>query len=456
MASGDVRDQFQTACATARRSPISRTPLRAHGANALVMLALVGALATSVGGCASASGGSTTRLSATATPARTSDRANPIGDGLFCATQFVWSPDASRIAVVGNGVNCSGAASGRTPGLFLIYDRSGRLLQKLHPDTTVLTQPTIAQRVAANAAAGGMISTLTYDNLTWTPDSRALLMTYDLELQANANEGSVTGAQGVQRLGLSDPSLTKVWLDPTTSRTSATIERWDLTTGAPSWVPDPASSSMYKWSADGLLSPAVAAVGRPIGTPDGGKMFAAWQPGSLLFATKSDKASENITVLSQDIAWVSYISPLSPDARYYYPTLIASGSLVPPSTQHAFAYERMLQPHDQALAALAHQMMRTPSPSQNTSVFVAWRPDGRYLAAFSPDAAAPNPAAFTVFIYDTATGALVKRIMPDFTGLRPGAAGSPMLAWSPDGTRLLLADSVYGAITIWGPGALPA
>jgi hypothetical protein len=29
------------------------------------------------------------------------------------------------------------------------------------------------------------------------------------------------------------------------------------------------------------------------------------------------------------------------------------------------------------------------------------------------------------------------------------------LQWSPDGKRLLLEDNVYGAITIWGPGALP-
>jgi hypothetical protein len=31
-----------------------------------------------------------------------------------------------------------------------------------------------------------------------------------------------------------------------------------------------------------------------------------------------------------------------------------------------------------------------------------------------------------------------------------------MVVWSPDGKRLLLQDNVYGAITIWGPGALPA
>lgn len=458
MAGSDTRIQFQfrTPCASSGRDAIRPTTLQLQSAKALAILTVVGALAASLSGCASAGSTTTSHSAPTATPAPTSLRMNPIGDGLFCATQFAWSPDSTLLAVVGNGVNCSGAASGRTPGLILIYDRSGKLRQKLQPDTAVLAQPAIAQKVAANSAAGGTIDTLTYDNLTWTPDSQALLMTFDLELQANPSEGSVTGAQGVQRLGVTDPSRTKVWLDANTSHVTAAIERWDLTTGASSFVPDPAKAPTYQWGSDGMLAPGGATSGQTVGTPDGGRTFTVWQPGSLLFATKSDKATENTTVLTQDIAWLSYTSPLSPDGRYYYPTLICVGSVVPPSTQRAAANEPVLQPHDRALVTLAQQMMRSSSPSQNTHILIAWRPDGHYLAALTPDAGASNPAAFSISIYDTASGKLVKQVTPDFTGLHAGPAGNVALQWSPDGSRLLLVDNIYGALTVWGPGALPA
>jgi hypothetical protein len=70
-----------------------------------------------------------------------------------------------------------------------------------------------------------------------------------------------------------------------------------------------------------------------------------------------------------------------------------------------------------------------------------------------------SSAAVAISIYDTASGKLVKQVMPDFTGLSasPAATGSSVaLLWSPDGSRLLLADNVYGVITVWRPGALPA
>jgi hypothetical protein len=427
----------------------------------LALLAAIATIAAGLGGCASP--GSTAQSTATGKPKPTASsvptglRVNPVDDGLFCATQVAWSPDSTRIAVVGNGENCSGAASGRTPGLILVYAAaSGSVIQKLQPDTAVLALPTIAQQVAANSASGGTISTLTYQSLTWTPDGQALLMTFDLELQPNPNAGSM-GVYGLQRLGVSDPSLTEVWLDTAASH-FAQLERWDLQAGAADVPPAPVKASAYQWNADGTLAPAGPAR-QAVGAPDGGETFTVWQPGRLLFGTQSDKATGSTTVIAQDVGWVSNASPVSPDGHYLYPNMINAGSLVPPSTQQTVVGELVLQPHDQALVALARQMMRTPSPDQNTSILVAWRPDGSYLAALAPGAAAPSPAAFTTSIYDTASGKLVKQVMPDFTGRGASPAGrgaSVALLWSPDGSSLLLVDDIYGVITVWGPGALPA
>ena len=436
-------------CAASERPANPLAALLRRRAAALALLASIGMIAASLSGCASASAGSTARPHA-------SRRMNPLGDGLFCATQVAWSPDSTRIAVVGYSVNCSGAGPGRTPGLIVVYAAaSGTLIQKLQPDTAVLALPAIAQQVAANSA-GGMISTLTYQNLTWTPNSQALLMTFDLELQPNPNAGS-TGVYGLLRLGATDPSLTQAWLD-TGASPFAQFERWNLLSGAADVPPTPAKATTYQWTDDGALAPAGAA-GQLVGAPDGGKTFTVWQPGRLLFGTKSDKATESTTVIAQDIGWVSYVSPVSPDGVHFYPNIIGAGSVVPPSTQHAVAGEPILQPHDQALVALAQQMMQTPSPSQNMSILVAWRPDGRYLAALVSNAAAPSSATVTISIYDTVSGKLVKQVKPDFTSLSasPAAAGSSVaLLWSPDGSRLLLVDNVYGVITVWGAGALPA
>ncbi|HLJ81792.1 MAG TPA: hypothetical protein VKT52_09925 [Ktedonobacterales bacterium] len=425
------------------------------------MLAAISMMAASLSGCASTGAGSTAHVTATGKPiASMRVRLNPLGDGLFCATQVAWSPDSTRIAVVGNAVNCSGAASGRTPGLILVYAvASGKLIQRLQPDAAVLALPAIAQKVAANSSAGGTISTLTYQSLTWTPDGQALLMSFDLELLPNPNT-CCTSLYGLQRLGVTDPPRTAIWLD-TSSSQFAPFERWNLLSGAADVPPAPAHATAYQWNADGLLVPAGPA-SEPVGAPDGGKAFTIWQPGRLLFGTTSDKATGATTIIVQDIGWVSNVSPVSPDGHYFYPNMTNAGSLVPPSTQQAVVGGPVLQPHDQALVALAQQMMQTPSPSQNTSTLVAWRPDGIYLAAIAPptaDTAAPTAAMYSVSIYDTASGKVVKQIMPDFTGLSANPVGSGTtvtLAWSPDGSRLLLVDNLYGAITLWGPSALAA
>jgi hypothetical protein len=100
-------------CAAVKRpaNPLA-APLRRRAA-VPALLAAIGMVAASLSGCASA--GSTAGPTATDKPIPTtssapaSRRLNPLGDGLFCATQVAWSPDSTRIAVVGHSVNCSGA-----------------------------------------------------------------------------------------------------------------------------------------------------------------------------------------------------------------------------------------------------------------------------------------------------------------------------------------------------------
>lgn len=451
---GDTSRDPQDAT-TANPFACFKAPAVARLAASLARLAAIGAIAACLGACHAAHTGRP--IAQTKHPAPTALRIDPQADGLFCAQQIVWSPDATRIAVLGSAHGCSGAASGRTPGLIHIYAAAtGKLMQALQPDSVVLAQPPIAHDVAAATASGGTISTLTYHSLIWTPDDQALVMVFDLELQPNANAGS-TGVYGLERIGVTDPSRTAVWLD-TSASTFAPSERWDLTTGATATEPAPAHAAAYQWRADGMLAP-MAPTSQAVGSPDGGAMFTVWQPGDLRFATISDKATESTTVVAQDVGWVSDVAPISPDGRYFYPNVTGAGSLFPPSEQKVGSEEPILAPHDQALVALAQKLMQTPNLDQNTHMLVAWRPDGAYLAAITPDAETPNPAAYTVSIYDTAHAQLVEQLKPNFAGLSasPTTPGTNLtLSWAPDGSRLLLVDNLYGEMTIWEAAALPA
>jgi hypothetical protein len=102
--------------------------------------------------------------------------------------------------------------------------------------------------------------------------------------------------------------------------------------------------------------------------------------------------------------------------------------------------------------------MSTPSPSQNTRVIIGWRPDGGYLAAYTPNSTSPGPADFTTSLYDTASGKLIRRVSPDFTGLGSSSGGGEGTnippVWSPDGSHLLIEEGLFGTVTIWKTSSL--
>ena len=434
--------------------PLERGPKHSRAGDIIKAAIAVIVVAAAVGAYA--------RLShrpATPAPSHPVLRLVPTDDALNCVTQIAWSPDSRYVAALGNEEAC-GAAANNQAGLIYVYDAtSGQVTQKLHPDALVMGSPAVKAGIAAYTAPTDGPPTVNYLSLTWTPDSQALIMPFSL-MATVTGASSISGYEngtGLLRVAVGHATTNAVMIDTTTQWPTNDIERWDLTSGQPAMVPAPAAASAYRWASDGTLTPTDAAPGGPVGAPNSDLQFTVWQPGSLQYQQAPLPSSGIVAPVLQDIVWNANIAAISPDGRYYYPFIAANGSLVPPSTQHPFPHEKTLTPHDGALLALAQRMASATNPEASDHMLLAWRPDGRLLAALTANATAPvGDSAFTISLYDTATGKLVKHLTPNFAELQVGESQNELLEWSPDGKRLLLSDNIYGAITIWGPDSLPA
>jgi WD40 repeat protein len=390
-------------------------------------------------------------------------RINPLGDSnLGCLSALAWSPDGSQIAALGGLQGKCGPASTDTPtdAIFIYNALSGKLITQLQPDRVILDSTIFKQFAATNNEAGAQTNVYV-QGLTWTRDQQALLMSFGVSLQLPEGQNGVEpGVFGVMRLGIRDATLTKLWSDQASNTfQNGMLPRWDLTTGKLSAVPPPAAgATLFRWTSDGVLIADGSAAGKPIGSPSADQTFSMWQPGFLAMAQRSDTGNSPPAMIPQDIEFGANFASLSPDGRYFYQYFPAYGSLVPPSTRHPFPHEAQITPHDTALVALARRLSVAPqTTSQPVQYLVAWRPDGRLLATVTQnDSGSLADANFTVTLYDTRTGQVVSRLTPSLTGLQSGDSGQEMLSWSPDGKHLALADNMFGAITIWGPGALPA
>ncbi|HEX2349401.1 MAG TPA: hypothetical protein VHI51_13300 [Ktedonobacterales bacterium] len=394
-------------------------------------------------------------------------RLDPLGQSnVGCLQSLVWSPDGSELAALGalQG-NCGGASPDAPTDAIAIYSvSSGKLITLLKPDLAIFDSAAVEQFAATNNEAAQPMNVY-LQGLTWTHDQQALVMTYSVVIQLpEGQNGATPGIFGVLRLGVHNAALTKLWANPTSNIISnGALPRWDLTTGDLSHVPQSTDgSTLFLWYDGGQTVPTGSDSGKPIGSPEAGQMFSIWQAGVLQQSTFSNTPNSPPQSQPQEVVWGSQFAVLSPDDRYYLPYFPAYGVLVPPSPRPLNAQEQQIEPRDGALLDLAKTLVATPlTRSQTAQILVTWRPDGQLLASttmYSPDAS-PNASAtpqFTVTLHDTRSGQVVARLTPNFNGFQNGQAGQEMLSWSPDGKHLALADNVYGAITIWGPGALPA
>jgi hypothetical protein len=363
-------------------------------------------------------------------------------DGLACLVDAAWSPNGNFIAVLGYIQGCP--QNDFVPARVNIYDaHSSKLIAHWTPDYPVMRTlygtaffparlRAITDRKPLPGTNGGFVSVapIYYSHTLWSPDGQQLALTFTASTRLNSFGGILLiGSNGNQA---------QVFLERQNG-TNPLYMKWNLGLGVPAKSTPAPPAIAYHWGPGGSLVPqtvlkdhtvAAAPAPGPVGNPDGGSSFTIWQPGLAIIISQAHTPSVYI--------WKTNVIAWSPDGNYLVEG-IGLKAVIEPSG-HPF-------PDPVILAAL--HLEHTPLlPVHDTallratfgSLAIAWRPDGRILAATN----------FTgsVDLFDCATG---QKLGTLFTPMnRTPISGSPaLLRWSPDGTRLLLSSAQWGIVNVW-------
>lgn len=368
--------------------------------------------------------------------------------GIVCLRDTAWSPDSRYVAFAGNGQECN--PDHFVPAQIDVYDaRTHRLARQLHPDAPVLE----ALRAAPDpqsSSSGYRPQVITYQSLLWSPDGKRLALTF---LAVASWDPAQYPFDGVLVMD-ADGSAPRVLLRRETSgaRGSLYLE-WDLAEGRamiarqmPPIGPPPLTAApalAYAWQ-DGDTafvpldtlsgnSPTLLGDLSPVGNPSGGTTVSIWQPGWLELDWETGAGDIHAAGL---YTWRTAFSAWSPDGRYLVDLLGTAAQIEPlgfrapdrPLVNNSLSQLPLLPVRDAGLEHVLEGLIDTPHSAGPPAPWLAWRPDGRVLAAQD---------AVGVAFYDCATGKLLNVRTPPAAQVT--LSGEPAVArWSPDGTMLAL------------------
>lgn len=377
-----------------------------------------------------------------------------------------FTPDGTRIAVIGAFTPCSPSTQGLPRcghGLAIFNSHTGALIQ-VSPVEPLLGVTEPADTRSAKHGSGG------YTHLTalgWSPDSTWFAMVYsvfDTPVPASPDDmldsgllliNPQTGATQVIRSDsgyfaalVGAPSAHPIWsLGPEPSETSSVT---------------PQPGLIYAWGSNGLPFPTVAlkqsiselpanaGARYPVGAPDGSAPFTIWQPGLVIgpgsaglgggrsaFVTTFASWSSDGEHLGEITAGVALSTPVKADGAVSAPAGTA-GPAIPEPTSMVLAPTRDI--------ALTHVQEAVGAYGWAS---VAWNPTGSLLASVTCFAS-PGGA---LQLRDTTSGALVGQASLGFGSRDPGCHDSIntnlRMTWAPDGSTLVTSDREASSITLW-------
>ena len=405
--------------------------------------------------------------------------------GVTCYTDAAWSPDSTRLALLGYQSSC--VASDHFSGFASVYEPATRQYNMwLLPDGDLLRaiagstrgalpspQPSVSSSASAqaNQASRTKVPTVYYQHIMWSPDGRMLALTFSVYALSQDTPPALLRYDGVI-VAQPNGTISQILLRPQ-QLTAPVSTQWDLTQrralqtppippyySSPAFVWDATRppALAYHWNGDAfaadtpLRSDAPLASSRGgIGNPAGGARWNIWQPGVVDIPARA----------SSILTWNTSFAVWSPDGRYLIDAVgLAArlgGAPLSPADQAVLAAQQLdgvplLGMRDAALQQVTRAMPRDSTDPDARQIVVAWRPDGHVLAAYG---LAPNgPTGIFVALYDTTTGHKLASLLPT-ANIGPTLSTTTILRWSPDGTHLLLVSVPLGTMTLWGPDDLP-
>ncbi|HEX9036008.1 MAG TPA: hypothetical protein VF808_03370 [Ktedonobacterales bacterium] len=370
-----------------------------------------------------------------------------------CLNGMAWSADSARIALVRDSFCDSRATSDPNDPTALIFNAATGKLENgfdldrmLAPPNAQVTMDGVAWMDAAHIAVlFTVFTTNRAGNLAPSGNGVALL--------------TVRGASAGALIAATDYPVERAGSDTLSSGNHYSVAEWDMRQGALSRrTLNLTPASAYRWNGDGALDP-VTLSGNPTGSAD---TVSIWGSGLLTLANTgvcaasapNPPARPYLYLTLATLAWSpthAYLANLSVSGRYPPPLRWGPGAPSGwdgcgqgPATENA----QPAPAPDAGLRAVEPLL----TSGENAFISLAWRPDGRRLAALTFNVAGAGSA---ILIYDCRTG----RRLRHYTSAQIPLSGQPGTgpaknfdtiftagAWSPDGRSLLIQATGTGAL----------
>ncbi|HEY7974664.1 MAG TPA: hypothetical protein VID72_04925 [Ktedonobacterales bacterium] len=388
--------------------------------------------------------------------------------GLIHPQDAAFSPDGSRIAVIGAFAPCYQLITGlaRCGHGLAIYDRRSGDLVQVSPIEPLLGVTTPDDSPRPTHGTDGYVHLRA---LGWSPDSTWFAMVYTVFNTANPTSPDDMLDSGLLLINPQSGATQIIRGDSgyfgSLNGATTALPVWHIKSGVETIGYATAPGIIFAWGANGLPFPtqgvrgsldelpANAGARYPVGEPDGSAPFTIWQPGVVIGPGSAGVGGARSVFVTSFASW---------SADGANATIVTEGVTLPTPVR---ALATVSAPSGTPGPAIAEPLNLPATPARDVALAhvqeavgaygwaaVAWNPAGTALASVTCFARQGQ----TLELRDTASGAVTGSsaltLGPNDPGCRDASAANLSLVWSPDGATLLTVDRAASTLTLWTVG----